>query len=62
MLDSRVVVNVARAMPDESVVAGLGAICPVVAANCTGTPDTGRPETSSTRAEISAVPPDGPSV
>ena len=62
MLDSRVVVSVARATPEESVVEGFGAIAPVVAVNWTGTPATGSPETSSTRAEISAVPPLGPSV
>jgi hypothetical protein len=61
-LDSRVVVSVARATPDESVVEGFGEIAPVVAVNCTGTPATGSPDTSSTRAEISAVPPLGPSV
>ena len=51
------------AVPDASVVAEELDSEPASVLNETDTPSTpGRPDTSSTRAEISAVPPDGPSV
>jgi hypothetical protein len=56
---SRDVVRAVRATPFSSVTADVGSNEPLSAVNVTGMPVRPKPETSSTRAEIVVVPPDG---
>jgi hypothetical protein len=61
-LASRLVVSDTLAVPEASVSADDAESVPLSVENVTGTPATGEPDTSSTRADITAVPPPGASV